>query len=344
VGVPVRRMRVGSIGIALALTAGCQATGPAERGTPNVLRPQGTGARTVLDEMVVHLVLGTAVFVLVLGLLGVTLWRQRRRPPAAPDPDAEQRGIRWIWLGGLALPVVVLSVIAGWSLTGLAALADPPEPETVTIEVIGHRWWWEIHYPDQGFATANEMRVPVGSAVRVELSSRDVIHTFWVPELHGKVDMTPGETRDVWIQAERPGIYRGICAEFCGLQHARMHFNVVAMEPDRFDAWVEDRQQPPEPPTDELAVQGQEVFLDNSCVYCHAVDGTPAVGEVGPDLTDFADRYTIGAGIYPNNRGNLGGWIVDPDAMKPGVLMPGTRLEGEELQALLAYLETLGTS
>ncbi len=330
---------------ALVITS-CQFDAPAHREVPDALQPRGTGAGIVLAEMWWHLVFGTAVFVGVMGLLLAIVWRQRNASPVEGLDEAditrgEARGVRWIWWGGIVMPVLVLTVIFGRSMVSLAALQSPEEPETVTIEVTGHRWWWEVRYPVEDIVTANELHIPAGEPVHLELHAQDVIHTFWVPQLHPKIDMLPGETNELWIQADQPGIYRGICAEFCGLQHARMQFQVVAMEPAGYREWVEDRQQPPPEPTTELALQGREVFMDHNCAQCHAIAGTSAVGQIGPDLSDLATRLTLAGGVYRNNPGNLGGWLVDPQAMKPGALMPATPLDGEELQALLAYLGTL---
>jgi cytochrome c oxidase subunit II len=335
-----------ALSVAASILTSCQFEAPAHRQVPDALRPRGTGAGIVLAEMGWHLVFGTAVFVGVMGLLLAIVWRQRRASQVGEPDDVdiaggEARGVRWIWLGGIVMPLLVLSVIFGRSMVSLAALQAPEGAETVTIEVTGHRWWWEVRYPAQDIVTANQVHIPAGEPVHIELHSQDVIHTFWVPQLHPKIDMLPGEVNEVWMEADRPGIYRGICAEFCGLQHARMQFQVVAMEPEDYRQWVEDRQRPPPEPTAELEVQGREVFMDNNCAQCHAITGTPAVGKMGPDLSDLAARLTLAGGVYRNNPGNLGGWLVDPQAMKPGALMPATPLDGEELQALLAYLGTL---
>jgi cytochrome c oxidase subunit 2 len=199
-----------------------------------------------------------------------------------------------------------------------------------------------VRYPDQEFVTANEIHIPTDQPVQVRLTSDDVIHSFWIPELHGKMDMIPGVTNTFWIEASEPGIYWGVCTEFCGIQHAKMAFPLVAKPAEEFAAWVESQQQPAPAPETELTQNGQEIFLNSACIYCHAVEGTNATGDLGPDLTHFASRLTLGAGAFENNMGNLSGWIVDPQQMKPGNLMPASSdLTGPELQALLAYLATL---
>jgi cytochrome c oxidase subunit II len=223
----------------------------------------------------------------------------------------------------------------------MAALSHPAASGGITVEVIGHRWWWEVRYPDRGIVTANEVRIPVGEPVLVRLTTQDVLHSFWVPELTGKTDMISGRTNTMTLEAERPGVYRGQCAEFCGLQHAQMIFFVIADPRSEFDRWMADHSGPPALPTDPMLRQGQEVFETQACAACHTIRGTTASGMVGPDLTDFGGRLTIGAGAVPNTRGNLGGWIVNSQTIKPGNLMPPIQLSPDDLQALIAYLESL---
>lgn len=337
-GAPLAQRRLTPVFVILIGAFGCAADAPAERRTPDALTPQGSGARIVFDEMVWHAAFGGLIFALVVGLLLTILWR-KRRPVPIPD-DAEARGIRWIWAGGIVLPIGVLTVIFSQSLASLASLEQLAEPDTLEVEIIGHRWWWEIHYPDEGIVTANELRIPAGEPVRLTLTSHDVIHAFWVPELHPKLDLLPGRSNEVWVESDRPGTYRGICAEYCGLQHARMQFLAVVMDTEDFDEWAQSRAEPPSPPTTAHERRGQDLFMNN-CAMCHAIDGTLATGTVGPDLSDLAGRLSLAAGIYPNNTGNLSGWVSDPQGMKPGALMPSTDLDGDELQALLAYLEIL---
>ncbi len=195
--------------------------------------------------------------------------------------------------------------------------------------------------PHSRFTTANEVHIPVGAPVVFLLTARDVIHSFWVPNLGGKKDLIPGYTQTVWFRADTPGVYRGQCAEFCGLQHAKMGLLVIADPPDRYAAWMRQMQQPGAAPTDSLARRGEQVFMSGTCVMCHAIEGTHARSVAGPDLTHLASRQTIAAATLPNNRGNLGGWIADPQRIKPGTHMPPNVLPPEELNALLTYLQTL---
>jgi cytochrome c oxidase subunit 2 len=189
--------------------------------------------------------------------------------------------------------------------------------------------------------TANEIHIPVGKPVHIRLASRDVIHSFWVPDLHGKKDLIPGKDTDLWLRADRAGVYRGQCAEFCGWQHAHMALLVIAEPQDRFDAWLASQRQTPPPPSTPLGQRGRAVFESQACPLCHTVAGTQANGSAGPDLTHLASRRTIAAGTLPNTIGSLGGWIVDPQSTKPGNRMPAVTLHADDLQALLAYLETL---
>jgi cytochrome c oxidase subunit 2 len=228
--------------------------------------------------------------------------------------------------------------------TGRRLAATPPA-EALQLRVTGHQWWWEVEYrdsvPNNWATTANEIHVPVGRPVVIELRSTDVIHSFWVPNLGVKRDMIPGDETSIWFQADSAGVYRGLCAEFCGYQHAKMAFEVVAEPPERFAAWLARQRDTASTPTDSIAARGQEVFLASTCVMCHAIGGTPAGSRVGPNLTHLASRRTIGAGSLPNTRGNLAGWIVDPQGIKPGARMPPNAIEPDDLQALLVYLERL---
>jgi cytochrome c oxidase subunit 2 len=225
------------------------------------------------------------------------------------------------------------------------ALARLPLKDAVNIELIGHQWWWEARYhdedPSREFTTANELHIPVGRPVVVTLRSNDVIHSLWIPNLQGKKDLIPGRTATLRLRADRAGTYRGQCAEFCGLEHALMALLVEAEPGERYEAWAAQQRRPAAAPADALARRGQEVFLGKSCVMCHTVTGTTANARLGPDLTHLASRRTIASGMFPNNRGHLAGWILDPQSLKPGVNMPANSLPPDDLQALLAYLETL---
>lgn len=311
---------------------------------PSQLDPRGPAAADINALWWILFGLGTAVFVMVTAVLLYVVYSRWRleQQPAERAPDLRRvSGTGWIVWGGVVIPFVILMVVVFFATRSLAFHMNPPAPSPLTIEVIGQMWWWEVRYPEFEFVTANEIHIPVGQPVEVRLTSRDVIHSFWIPQLQGKQDMTPGRIDSIWLQADEAGVYRGLCAEFCGLQHSKMHFIVVAEPADQFDDWLEQQRQPAPSPDNELARRGQQLFLESSCIYCHTIRGTDAIGDVGPDLTHLISRRTLGAGILDNTPGNLAGWIVDPQHFKPGNLMPPTNLDSDDLQALLTYLDTL---
>jgi cytochrome c oxidase subunit II len=279
----------------------------------------------------------TASFILVLAL---TLWATFRRRQKSPNAGGEK--VRFVVWGGIAFPSIVLLGLLFYSLS-VSKILRPPT-SGIVIQVTGHMWWWEVQYPELGIITANEIYLPAGEPVRIELRSGDVIHSFWVPNLHGKMDTKPGLVNEFWLHANEPGRWRGQCAEFCGRQHALMAFEVVALSTEEFDLWVRARQPQSVVPATELGeslARGKEAFFRASCHECHAIRGTRAGGLIGPDLTHIGSRLTLGAGTLPNNIGNLMGWIVNPQEIKPGNLMPRTYLEPDELRAMVEYLQSL---
>lgn len=288
--------------------------------------------------------ISAVVFVLVVVALLAAIFRRRGEGESPEEPARERRMAMAVAVAAGATAATLVTVLLLSFGTG-RQLTATPSPEALQVRVTGRQWWWEVEYRDsvanRWATTANEIHVPVGRPVVFELRGGDVIHSFWVPNLGVKRDMIPGQETSIWFQADTPGVYRGQCAEFCGHQHAKMAFLVVAEPPDQFTAWLERQRDTARTPTDSLGRRGQEVFLSSSCVMCHAVAGTPAGSRVGPDLTHLAARRTIGAGTLPNTRGHLAGWIVDPQQIKPGVRMPPNALDPQDLQALLAYLATL---
>jgi cytochrome c oxidase subunit 2 len=265
-------------------------------------------------------------------------------PEVEPAPDAERRRRSWV-IAGVAVTVVLLFVLLVGEFVTSRALDTLPEEDAVNITLTGHQWFWDVQYndpdPSQIVMTANEIHVPVGRTVKIELNARDVIHSFWVPNLHGKKDLIPGHPTNTTLRADRPGVYWGQCAEYCGLQHANMRFQVIAEPEADFRRWLDAQRQPAPEPQTEGQRRGREVFLKSACVMCHWVGGTPAMSRVGPDLTHLASRQRIGAGTLPNTRGHLGGWVADPQGIKPGVRMPANSLKPADLRALLDYLESL---
>jgi cytochrome c oxidase subunit 2 len=248
-------------------------------------------------------------------------------------------------VGGAAVATVVilLGLLVASAATGRALAVSSTSP--LEVKVVGHQWWWEVRYPGTmpslDVTTANELHLPVGRPVQVELTAHDVIHSFWIPSLHGKEDLIPGRINTLSLQADRPGRYEGLCAEFCGLQHAHMAFSVVAEEEGAFQAWLQAQRQPSALPADAVQARGQQVFVETPCAMCHSVMGTPAGGRNGPDLTHVASRPYLAAGALENTPDHMAAWIRDPHHFKPGAKMPPTALQAADLQALFAYLGSL---
>ena len=312
----------------------------------HMLDPAGPQAARIAGLWWVALGLATVVYVLVIGALAYAVLRRRRGESLTADERRAHDHTLTTWVAG-ATGVTVLTLLAYLVMdlgTG-RALAATATGDTLGIIVTGRQWWWEIEYehpdPSRRVRTANELHIPVGRPVLIKTRSADVIHSFWVPNLHGKRDNIPGYTRPLWIQADRPGVYRGECAEFCGHQHAKMGMQVIAMPQDEFAEWYEAQLQPSRAPSDSIARAGLDVFLNKPCIVCHTIRGTAARGETAPDLTHLASRRTIAAGTLPNTRGHLGGWVVDPQQIKPGVKMPPNSFSPSELEALLTYLRSL---
>jgi cytochrome c oxidase subunit 2 len=290
--------------------------------------------------------ISVAVTVIVTVALVWAIWR--RRPPAPGGSALETAGspgagLAWIYIG-LGVTVPVLAACTVWTLFVLGEVMHPASPPQLTLQVTAHQWWWEVRYLDpiagRVFTTANEIHIPTGQPVRVILSSPDVIHAFWVPKLAGKMDVIPGVTNVAWIQAASPGRYRGQCAEFCGLQHARMAFFVTAESPAVFNAWRDAQLAPPSTPAAPEAAKGSALFAAR-CASCHTISGTPAGGIVGPELSHLASRATLAAGTIPNDTRHLTAWIADPAAIKPGVLMPKVPMTPAERAQVVAYLQSL---
>ncbi|HEX3405833.1 MAG TPA: cytochrome c oxidase subunit II [Caulobacteraceae bacterium] len=309
----------------------------------NYLQSSGPHADPVTALTWGLLIISVAVVVIVTVLVAAGVIA-RRAPRGADAPVREgPNADAWFYVG-LTLTVIALAVSAIWTFQVLAAVNSPAAKPALTIQVVGHQWWWEVRYvgaaPGEGFATANEIHLPVGQPVLVELTGADVIHSFWIPALAGKTDTIPGRTNLTWLQADHAGVYRGQCTEYCGAQHAHMAVYAVADPPAVFEAWRQTELAPAAAPATPPAIAGQQVF-EAHCSACHAVRGTPADGIVGPDLTHLMSRQTLAAGALPNREGSLAGWISNPQAIKPDAQMPATNLSGPELNAVVAYLETL---
>jgi cytochrome c oxidase subunit 2 len=290
----------------------------------------------------VLLIIAAAVVVAVGALVLAAIYRRRG---AGTEVMRGGGGLPWIVVGGVIVPSIILVGVLFLAMSTLAADATPPTKPAFTIQVTGHRWWWEVRYPGDSpgdlVITANEIHIPAGRPVRLELTTADVIHSFWIPQLAGKTDLIPGQRNVTWIEADSAGTYWGHCGEYCGLQHANMLLFVTAEPADRFSRWLEGQRRPAAEPAADSARMGHDVFLRSACALCHTVRGTEAGGILGPDLTHLASRKTLAAGMMPNTRGNLLGWIAHPHGIKPGVVMPAVPLPPRDLVALVTYLQTL---
>jgi cytochrome c oxidase subunit 2 len=292
----------------------------------------------------------TAVYVIVMAALAIAILRSRKADAATPPEIKPEQGreehASSVVKGAVGITVVILFVLMIVSFrTGRAINSLQAAPEPITIKVTGNQWWWNIEYqdvkPSNNFYTANEMHLPVGKPVKLELQSTDVIHSFWLPNMHGKKDLIPNYPTTFFFQPDKIGIYDGQCAEFCGYQHAKMRFKVVVESQDDYQRWVVTQQKPSFEPITNAEKRGREVFLTSTCVQCHAVQGTTANGRVGPDLSHIAGRPLIGAGSLENNEDNLKIWITDSQRIKPGNRMPMNAFSDEDLNALVAYLRSL---
>lgn len=311
------------------------------------LEAAGERAQAVLPLTWLTLAISIAVCV----IIGILLWLGVRRA-ASSGGAAETRaipiergssGVRWIGIG-IAISAVPLLVTLVWTMVALADVSGPPAHPGLTLDITAHQWWWEVRYdaaePDQTFATANEIHIPVGERVLVRLHGGDVIHSFWVPKLTGKTDTIPGQTNLSWMQASRAGRYSGQCTEYCGLQHAHMAFEVIAEPPAQFEQWRAHQLAPAPRPATPEQTRGMSL-VEYRCGACHQVRGTQAGARAAPDLTHLMSRRTIASGTLPTGPGTLAEWIEAPQALKPGNLMPNQNLPQQQLTDVLAYLETL---
>lgn len=303
-----------------------------------VLDPQSPGAHAIYNLGVITLLVCSVIFLIVAGIIVFSLMRFRWRE-GEPDP-AQVAGNKTVELVWTAIPLVI--VLGLFALTARTmGLSDPAPPAKPDLIVIGHQWWWEIKYPDSGVITANEIHIPVGKPLSVRLDSADVLHEFWVPELSRKMTNVPGHPNNIWLQADKPGRYNGVCSEFCGTQHAWMRFVVVAEAPSEFEAWQKAQTQAAAAPSSEAAGQGLAIFQQMTCVNCHAINGTPGTAQIGPNLTHFASRKQIAGGIDENTHENLRRWLRDPQEVKPGAKMPNFNLTDDQITELVSYFETL---
>ena len=318
-------------------------------GIQNALNPTGPNAAALSQLWWFMFYVCSAVYVLTLIGLAIAIKKGRRErdlnPVLNPSPQTENRKRNAV-LSATAVTAAILFVFLLSSFrVGRSLTADLANKNGLSIEVTGRQWWWEVRYNDVDasnvFTTANEIHIPVGVPVLFTLHGGDVIHSFWVPNLAGKKDLIPGKVSTLWLQADKPGVYRGQCAEYCGLQHARMAFWIVADTQEQFNAWRRNQTQTSIPPATDSQRRGQQVFMSSTCVMCHAINGTTAASNVGPNLTHVASRNTIAAATVPNTHDHLARWILDSQSYKPGNKMPQNNLDQDDLNAVVDYLQSL---
>jgi cytochrome c oxidase subunit II len=328
------------------VTLGASLLACRHQGTHWMLDPAGPGSSSIARLFYLMFIATGVVFAVVVVMTLAAAWK--RRHPLTPElaelnPASERRKAQAV-IASVAVTVFILFVFLFASIrTGRDVLAIESK-QNISITVTGHQWWWEVRYDnpqaDQTLTTANEIHIPVNTPVLIKTASADVIHSFWVPALHGKRDLIPGQSSAFWIRADQEGTFRGQCAEFCGHQHAHMAVHVVVESRRNFESWLQSQLKAAPDPSPSVK-RGQDVFLTSQCVMCHTIRGTIAGSRVGPELTHLASRQNIAAGTLPNTRENLRKWITDPHTIKPGVRMTPNLLAPDDMNALLDYLETL---
>lgn len=297
--------------------------------------PAGAQAEPVATLTIVMTVGAVALLALVIVMLGLAAF-------GSPRWKRRIGSERTVLLLGVGLPVILLSALLIWGLRLTSVLLWPPPADPVRIRVTAKQWWWQVAYLDGARPiTANEIVIPAGRPAELDLRSSDVIHSFWVPRLAGKIDMIPGHSNRLVVHATQPGVYLGQCAEYCGGPHALMRMRIIALPPQDYEAWHARQAAPARAPQSELARRGQALFVANACMACHAIRGTPAAGRTGPDLTHIGSRDTIAAGIMPRNVGSIAAWITEAQHLKPQNKMPSFRMNSDDLLALATYLAEL---
>ena len=310
-------------------------------GRSSSLNPIGEHAKEIADLWWIFFGITGTVYLLVITALAVATFRRRNGEESGPSG----KRLSTVVGAAVASTVAILFALLFFStMTGRALAVDRARP-ALRIEITGHQWWWDVEYDDpvpvRQFKSANEIYIPVGKPVELSLQSRDVIHSFWIPSLHGKRDLIPGHTSSFIVRADQPGTWEGQCAEFCGLQHAKMRLLLTALPESEFNAWADSQRRPARPPRTAEETRGQAVFMASTCAVCHTIKGTPAGGTVAPDLTHIASRRMLAANSLPNVKEHMAAWITDSQQIKPGNRMPSHSLSAGDLQALVAYLGSL---
>lgn len=344
-----RRTLVVTAGSSLFALGGCTSV-------QSPFEPHGPAARSIAGLSWMMTIMFLVISVIMWVLFAYAFFR-RRGTLEEHEPIDSAGGEMWIAIGGSAIPLIILTILF---VLGLQLLRDFPihgmhgaamyqqmqmsmKPD---IQIVGHQWWWEIHYlnddPSQEITTANELHLPVGRSVNIEVETKDVMHSFWIPAVHGKVDLIPGMKNYIRLQASQAGVYPGQCAEYCGAEHSLMRLLAIVQPPDEYEAWLRGQRQPGTQPSSPEAQEGEKIFLAGPCSMCHAVRGTLAGGTVGPDLTHIGSRKMIAANVYQNNDAYLEAWVTHAQSLKPVCQMPNlTQFSGEQLQDLVAYLRQL---
>ena len=339
------------VGILVLLTGAllaaslCIASTPADHSVPSIFDAHSTPAESI--RHLSHFVLGVTalIFLVVFSLLSYALVKFRSRRADAEREPAQVYGSTQIELAWTVIPILIVAVLFAATARVIHAIQDAPKPPAaVEVTVIGHQFWWEFRFPRLGIVTANELHVPVSDPAHptptfLKLLSSDTDHSFWIPQLAGKTDLIPNHPNETWLDPHDAGLFLGQCAQYCGTQHAKMLLRVYVDGPEDFEAWVRGQQQPAS--QNEREAVGRHVFESTACVNCHAIAGTNGTGRFGPDLTHLMSRHTIAAGAAENTPENLRLWVQNPDAIKPGSLMPAMKLSDADLDALVRYLETL---
>jgi cytochrome c oxidase subunit 2 len=311
----------------------------------NMFDPRATPADSVYNVSMLMLAVCAAIFVVVGGLLTFTIVRFRRRGMDDSREPVQVYGSTRIEIAWTVIPVLIVLVLSMATARAVVEVQNKRMPaDALKVTIIGHQWWWEVRYPELAIVTANEIHVPLSTASKrattsLRLESADVAHSFWVPQLAGKMDLIPGITNTMWFDPRQEGIFLGNCAEYCGMQHANMLLRVIVEPPADFEKWA--AAQKLAAPSDPRMESARATFLSLSCINCHTVRGTAAKGTFGPDLSHMMSRATLGSGVVPNTVENLRGWVKDPQVMKPGNLMPNMQLNSRELEEIVAYLSSL---
>ena len=312
---------------------------------PSTLAPASTPAHQIFDLSIFVVVITGGIFVVVGGLLAIALYKFRARKTDPAGEPAQIYGSTQIELAWTVIPILIVVVLFLTTARIIFAIQDAQKPKSaLDVTVIGHQFWWEFRYPKYGIVTANELHIPANSdsmpeATFLKLTSADVNHSFWIPQLAGKTDLIANHINTMWMDPRKPGLYLGQCAQFCGSQHAMMLLRVYVDTPEQFDAWIKNQAQPTQ--QDPTVEAGRKVFERQACMNCHTVSGTAATGRFGPDLTHLMSRTTLASGAMDNTPANLRQWIKSPDTFKRGALMPAMQLTAEQLDQVTAYLETL---